>query len=226
MAHWKRAFRISAYVVTFLLLLFAFNESSKTINTLNALKIIESDRDQWQRPADVIAAMNVSHGSVVADIGSGAGYFSLKLADAVGNSGQVLAIDIDGLQLRFVWLRALLSGRRNVHIRLVGADNPQLPNGVDAVLIANTYHELAKPDLTLERILAALRPGGRLVAIDRSITGADAHEAGGCRHELAPDAVNAQLLQRRFEILERDDRFIDRPNGERWWIIIASKPAQ
>jgi ubiquinone/menaquinone biosynthesis C-methylase UbiE len=222
MAHWKRALRICAYGLAFLLILFAFNECSKTINTLNALKAIESDRDQWQRPTDVITAMNISRGNIVADVGSGAGYFSLKLADTVGSSGQVLAVDIDRLQLRFVWLRSFLAGGRNVHIRLANADDPHLPNGgVDAILVANTYHELPHRDLVLEGLRAALRPGGRLVVIDRSTFGQDAE---ALHHEVSSDVVDFDLRRASFEVLPREDHFIDRPTGERWWMIIARKP--
>jgi predicted methyltransferase len=224
---WKRALRISAFVLGFLLLLLAFNECSKTINTLNALRVIESDRDQWQRPADVIAAMNVKRGDVVADLGSGAGYFSLKLASAVTRSGKVLAVDIDQLQLRFVWLRALLAGCRNVHIRLSGRDDPGLPVGrVDAVLVANTYHELAHPDPVFDRVYDALRPAGRVVLIDRSTPGTDLNDVLRDHHEASPDTVAAELSRHGFGILIRQDDFIDRPNGERWWMMVAIKPVR
>jgi len=225
--HWKRTVRVLVYVLGALILLAALNECSKTINTLNALRVIESQRDQWQRPADVIAAMNLAPGNMAADVGSGAGYFALKLSNAVGGSGEVFAVDIQRFQLFFAWLRARLDGRHNVQVRVGGLDDPHLPIGrVDAVLVANTYHEFANPGAMLQHIFDGLRPGGRLVIVDRSSTGADSHNAAGHGHELAPDAVRTQLLQRHFEILEQDDRFIQRPDGERWWIIIARKPVQ
>src|SRR5262245_29276821 len=64
------------------------------IRTLQQLSAVEAERDQWQRPADVIQALSLKIGRVVVDLGSGAGYFSLKLSDAVGASGKVVAVDL------------------------------------------------------------------------------------------------------------------------------------
>ena len=75
--------RVAAYVVAVLFLVFALNESSRTINTLNALRTIQSERDQWQRPSDVIRAMKIGAGSTAADVGSGAGYFALNWRPAL-----------------------------------------------------------------------------------------------------------------------------------------------
>jgi len=221
-----RSVRVAAYVLGPLALLVAFNECSKTINTLNALTVIESQRDQWQKPADVIAAMNLAKGNVAGDVGSGAGYFALKLSNSVGDSGKVLAVDTQRIQLFFLWLRALLNGRHNVHVCLGGLDDPHLPTGrLDAILVANAYHEFANRDAMLQHMFNALRPGGRLVVIDRSAVGASSNEEPTHGHELAPGVVDAELRQKAFEILQREDRFIERPGGECWWIIVARKPA-
>jgi hypothetical protein len=60
------------------------------IRTLQRLRIVEAERDQWQRPADIVRALNLKPGDVVVDFGSGAGYFALKLSDTVGSSGRYL----------------------------------------------------------------------------------------------------------------------------------------
>ena len=87
------------------------------------------------------------------DLGSGAGYFALKLSPAVGKRGQVLAVDLRRLSLFFLWTRALLRGQHNVHVIVGEEDNPRLPTGtVDAVLICNTYHEFSNPELMLNHI--------------------------------------------------------------------------
>ena len=201
------------------------NNIYKGINTITCLDRVESERDQWQRSSEVIEALRLNKGSVVADIGSGAGYFALRLSPAVGTSGSVLAVDIRRLPLIFLWIRAVSRNQHNVHIRVGDPDDPHLPTGiVDAVLIANTYHEFANTGLMLDHTLTSLRLDGRLVVLDRSQTAFSSGEEKGTHHELSPDVVDAQLRQKGFEILERQDRFIVRPGGERWWIIVARRP--
>jgi len=83
------------------------------IDTLRQLEELESERDQWQRPGEVLQALDLQPGNVVADLGSGAGYFALKLSPIVGKKGQVLAVDIRKLSLSFLWIRALLNRKLN-----------------------------------------------------------------------------------------------------------------
>jgi ubiquinone/menaquinone biosynthesis C-methylase UbiE len=118
----------------------------RTIQTLRALEVVEAERDRWQRASDVLAALEVGPGGSVADVGSGAGDFAMKLAGVVGQGGRVYAIDIRSLPLRFLRLRALLGGRANISIVEGDVDDPHLPaEAVDGALVANTYHELARP---------------------------------------------------------------------------------
>ena len=80
----------------------------RTIRTLQTLTAVEAERDQWQRPADVIQALDIRAGSTVVDFGSGAGYFALKLSDAVKPNGKVIAVDLRRFSLLFLHLRAFL----------------------------------------------------------------------------------------------------------------------
>jgi ubiquinone/menaquinone biosynthesis C-methylase UbiE len=204
--------------------MFLLNSLYKGINTINRLDVVESERDEWQRPSDVIAALELIEGNVVADVGSGAGYFALKLSRAVGRSGEVLAVDIRKLPLLFLSIRAFSSGQHNIRMHAGDPDDPQLPTGiVDAVLIANTYHEFTNPELTLDHTFRSLRFGGRLVVLDRSLTASDSGGELEHRHELSSEVVDGQLRHKGFEILERQDRFITRPRGDRWWLIVARK---
>src|SRR6516164_4375968 len=126
----------------------SLNLTYKGTNTIYALNIVESERDEWQRPSEVISRLSLKSGDIVADVGSGAGYFSLKLSPVVGRSGTVLAVDVRKPPLVFLWIRALLAGLHNIRIRVGESDAPHLPVGtVDAVLIANTYHEFTAPEL-------------------------------------------------------------------------------
>jgi predicted methyltransferase len=196
------------------------NITYKGINTIYALSTVESERDEWQKPSELISRLSLKNGDVVADVGSGAGYFSLKLSPVVGRSGTVLAVDVRKMPLAFLWIRALLAGLHNIRVIVGESDNPHLPAGtVDVVLIANTYHEFAAPESMLDHTLKSLRPGGRLVVIDRSWSGRSEVEH---QHQISPAAVEAQLRQKGLKILEREDQFIRRPE-EQWWLLIAQR---
>lgn len=189
------------------------------IDTLHRLDVVESERDQWQRPAEVLQALDLRPGKVVVDLGSGAGYFALKLSPMVGKQGQVLAVDIRKLSLSFLWIRAFLSQKRNIRVVLSDEDDPRLPLGaVDAVLIANTFHELHDPNVMLGHVSRSLRPGGRLVIVDRGPGQGGAHA-----HEMDRAFVETELQQAGFEIVDSQDHFIDRPGDDPWWLTVARK---
>ena len=185
-------------------------------------------RDRWQRPADIIQALGVSDGSSVADLGCGSGYFALKLSNVVGSSGRVLAVDIRMLPLVFLWFRGIHSTSGNLQVVHGEPNDPHLPDGaLDALLIANTFHELTDAGSILDHAFRALRPGGRLVIVDRGGRPAKdgPREAEAGHHELSPTRVEAEVRKSGFEIVRRDDQFIDESgDAGLWWLISARKP--
>jgi SAM-dependent methyltransferase len=194
----------------------------RTINTLRRLKVVESERDRWQRPADVIRALDVREGQSVVDLGSGAGYLALKLSERVGEKGRVVAVDIRRLALVFLRLRAILEKRHNLTIIVGDEDDPHLPaEAADAVLLANTYHELEHRSAILGSVRQALRAGGRLVVVDPCPR---ASSEGESHHHESPSAAEAQLREAGFEIVSREDDFLEQPGNGTWWLIVARKP--
>jgi cyclopropane fatty-acyl-phospholipid synthase-like methyltransferase len=114
--------------------------------TLYQLHIAEGERDRWQRPDDVIDSLKLKGGDTVTDVGCGVGYSSLKLAPKVAEHGSVLAEDILDESLTILWIKAFLHHQSNIRVIHGDLDDPHLPKGgVDAVLIANSYHEFTKP---------------------------------------------------------------------------------
>jgi ubiquinone/menaquinone biosynthesis C-methylase UbiE len=187
------------------------------IRTLQRLRTVEAERDQWQRPADIIRALNLKAGNVVVDFGAGAGYFALKLSDVVGSSGQVLAVDLRQLSLLFLRVRAVLQGKHNLQAIVGSVDDPHLPAGAaDAVLIANTYHELTAPEKILAHLARTLRPGGRLVIVDRMGSSGE--------HQAFPSTVETEIRKAGFSIVSRNDEFIHPAGDESWWLLIADRP--
>lgn len=205
--------KIGLLILGGLLVLVLLNVIGQGRNTLDRLTFVERERDQWQRAPEIIRQLELHRGSRVADLGCGAGYFALKLSAAVGPTGSVQAVDILRLPLLFLWLRS--SG--NVHEIRGEPDDPHISGSVDAVLVANTYHELTDPKLILERLRAALISGGRIVIADRG------PGSGNPEHAIDPALVVAELQQSGFEILSREDHFLVQPDEGPWWLIVARK---
>jgi ubiquinone/menaquinone biosynthesis C-methylase UbiE len=197
-------------------LLFVLDTAYEGSKTLKNLDVIEAERDQWQRPSDILRALNLSHGNVVVDLGCGSGYFALKLASAVAPTGRVLAVDIRRLSLTFLWVRTLIKHQRNIETTLVKPYDPRLPPGAaNAVLILNTYHELTDRPHILAQVFQSLVPNGRLVVVDPLQT-----EHG----ELASGTVEDELRRAGFNVASRDDQFINQPPHGTWWVIVAQRP--
>jgi SAM-dependent methyltransferase len=141
-------------------------------------------------------------------------------------------VDIRRLPLSFLWLRTLLRNRHNVRVIHSDPDNPRLPTAaVDAVLIANTYHEFTHPKSIMDVVFQSLRNGGRLVIVDRGPESApesandESRRSEMQHHELPLAQVEGEIRQSGFEILNRQDRFIDGPgDAGLWWLLVARKP--
>lgn len=199
-----------------LLILILLNVIGQGLNTLDRLNLVEHDRDVWQRAPEIIAQLGLRHGSRVVDLGCGAGYFALKLSAAVGATGTVQAVDILRLPLAFLWIRAWQRSTHNIHIVLGDPDDPRISGPVDAVLIANTYHELARPEIILGHLRHTLVAGGRLVIADRS------PQKGSGEHAIDPELAATELRRAGFEIVGRDDNFLVQPDEGPWWLIVAT----
>jgi predicted methyltransferase len=173
-------------------------------------------RDQWQRVADVVAALGIVPGSHVADLGAGGGFFTTRLAKAVGPTGKVYAVDVNPISLRE--LKDNLGPTfPNVEIVRGEENDPRLPAGrLDGVLVVNAYHEFADyPDM-LRHIRAALKPGGRFVLIEPIPRRAEdtTRTAQTKNHTIAIELVEADLAQAGFEIVTRDPAFVTRPEHQ------------
>jgi ubiquinone/menaquinone biosynthesis C-methylase UbiE len=123
-------------------------------------------RDAYQKPHQVISALALEPGEVIADIGSGSGYFTLRLAAHVGDAGRVYGVDVDPEMVRHLNRRVRDAGVRNVHVILADPDDPLLPEPVDRFVIVDTWHHIRDQAKYLDLIRRLLKPGGQVVMID------------------------------------------------------------
>jgi predicted methyltransferase len=170
-----------------------------------------ADRDEWQKPAEVIAALGLRPGDRVADLGSGAGYFTFRLADAVGPTGKVYATDIDAGMNEDLARRAREDRRQNVEVVLAARDDPRLPEPVDLIFTSNTYHHLEERPAYFRQARRHLRPGGRVAIVEFRPEG---FWQWIFPHSTAEEAIRAEMeragyrLVRELDFLERQSFLI------------------
>jgi predicted methyltransferase len=167
------------------------------------------DRDQWQKPDQIMDALAIAEGSVVAELGAGGGWFTLRLATRVGPNGLVYAEDIQPGMIEGIARRMKAENLANVKPILGTPIDPRLPPGLDAALIADAYHEMNEPSdpsvivTLLRNIGSALKPQGRLGIVDWT------PGAGGpgppANQRVAPDAIIAAAESAGLVLISRDE---------------------
>src|ERR671918_1919871 len=124
-------------------------------------------RARWQKPAAVVRALGLRRGQVIAEIGAGPGYFTPRLARAVGTAGHVYAVDPEPAVLDVLRRRLKRAGVRNVTPVLSRDDDPMLPAGrCDLAVIINAYHHMHGGAAFLRRLVARLPRGARVINVD------------------------------------------------------------
>jgi SAM-dependent methyltransferase len=122
-------------------------------------------RDAWQKPDQVIRALALAPDALVADIGSGTGYFAVRLAPAVPR-GHVYGADVEPDMVGYLAQRGRCEGLANLTAVEAAPDDPRLPRTVDFVLVVDTYHHIAERPAYFRGLRRSLRPGGRVAIID------------------------------------------------------------
>jgi len=129
--------------------------------------LVRPEREAEEQPEKALDALNLKPGMVVADIGAGVGYMSLRLAKRVGPSGEVYANDLQPEMLAKLRENASHAKINNVMTVLGDVTDPKLPaNIMDLVLLVDVYHEFSQPQQMLRKIRETLKPDGRLVLLE------------------------------------------------------------
>jgi SAM-dependent methyltransferase len=145
-----------------------FTKLSRAIWAKGYIAMLERpERDDFQQPDAVMAALALRPGERVADIGAGSGYFTRRVAHAVGPTGVVWAIDIAQEMLDYLAARAAEEKLAIIRLVKVERDDPRLPEGqVDTVLLVDTLHYIKERGAYCRKLRPGLAPGGRVVVID------------------------------------------------------------
>src|SRR5580704_129323 len=153
------------------------------------------DRLQINRVMDILG---VAPGKTVADVGAGSGWFTVRAAKRVTETGTVYAVDINPEAIRYIENRADKEHLHNVKTILSKADDPQLPaNAIDAVLLLKTYHEVAEPVALLRNLRSSLRTGAKVGIIDRN--------GNGENHGVGKDMVLREAAEAGYQLTAQYD---------------------
>jgi predicted methyltransferase len=167
------------------------------------------DRDDWQQPERVVSELGIRGGERVADLGAGGGYFTFRLADAVGPEGIVYAVDVDADMVSYLQELAEEEARANVVPVLADFDDPKLPEPVDLIFSVNTYHHMDDQSAYFERVAGDLRPGGRIAIIELSGTGVFQRLIGV--HSTPASVIRSDMEAAGYREVERHE-FLSRQN--------------
>ena len=160
-------------------------------------------RDERLQINRVMDILEITPGKTVADIGAGSGWFTVRAARRVTETGSVYAVDINPEATPYIDKRAQKEGLHNVKTVLSKSDDPQLPaNQIDSVLLLKTYHEVDKPVVLLQNLRASLRPGAKVGVIDRNGNGENHGVAAEIVIKEASEA--GYVLQSRYDFVKGD----------------------
>jgi len=129
--------------------------------------LTREDREQFEQPEKVLDALKIQPGMTVADVGAGNGYFTLRLARRLKDSGRVFAVDIQQGMLDLLENNRRREGLKNIELILSTPMDPRLPPAaVDLALLVDVYHEFQHPEEMISGIRTALKPDGVLVLVE------------------------------------------------------------
>ena len=169
---------------------------------MKARAYASDDRDEWQRPERVIETLAIAPGQSIADLGSGGGYFTFRLADATGPEGRVYAVDVDAAMNERLEGIAKERGAENVAVVLADFDDPKIPEPVDLIFTSNTYHHIEDRVAYFERAARYLRPEGRIAVVEYKHEGFLQRVLG---HATEENIIRAELEQAGYTLASEHD---------------------
>ncbi|NAS13244.1 class I SAM-dependent methyltransferase [Poritiphilus flavus] len=188
------------------------------------------ERDEWMDVSRIFNAAGLDSGNNVADVGCHEGYLSMHLAKEVGEKGKVYSVDIKEYRLEALQRNAKKRGLKNITTVLGDYDDPKLPEkALDVVFVVDTYHEMEDYMAILGHIKKSLKPGGRIVLIEklkdhaRNKSRKDQTRA----HTLSPKYVRKELKEAGFSISTEIKDMGDWENekSKTIWMLVGVVPS-
>lgn len=160
-----------------------------------------SERELEELPSTALDKLGLKPGMVVADVGAGVGYFTVRLAKRVGPAGKVLAVDVQPEMLSILKDHTRKAGLTNITPILGSESDPRLPAGCcDLILMVDVYHELSQPQKMLQKMRQALKKDGRLVLLEYRKE--DPHIPIRPEHKMSVEEAKAEVEAEGF-VLEK-----------------------
>ncbi len=174
----------------------------------------EQGRDNKLQIDRVMDILHITRGKTVADIGAGGGWFAVRAARRVGETGHVYGEDINPAAVNAIEQRAAKEHLPEVKAVEGTPDDPRLPaHSVDAVLLLKVYHEIAHPVPFMQQLRAALAPDARVGIIDRNGNGTD--------HGLKQSILEREMNDAGFREVEHYD--FTKADGQDYFLVFVAK---
>lgn len=155
-------------------------------------------RDAWQKPHEVIQALALKPDAVIADIGAGTGYFTVRFAHMVPN-GRVYGVDTESDMVKHLAERAQRSGLKNVTAVAGAPDNPRLPEKADVIVLVDVYHHVEDRERYFRKLQDVLKAGGRVAIIDFHLDS----PVGPPKHaRMPPEQVKAEMKRAGYTLAQ------------------------
>jgi len=158
----------------------------------------DPERDAWQKPHEVIQALALKPDAVIADIGSGTGYFSARIANMTPK-GRVYGVDTEPDMVKHLAERAKREGLKNVTAVQASPGDPRLPEKADVVILVDVYHHVENREQYFRQLQKSLRPGGRVAIIDFRM---DSPVGPPQSARMEPDRVKAEMKRAGYALAQ------------------------
>lgn len=194
-------------------------EIAQVMGHLGAGWLERPSREREEQPTKLLESLRIEKGSKVADIGAGSGYFTVRLAKLVGETGTVYAVDIQPEMLTILRNRAKKEGLENIELVQGTIVDPKLPaDTIDLILLVDVYHEFSHPWEMADAMIRSLKPGGRIVFVEYRLE--DPSVPIKRVHKMSEEQVRKEMSVQQVRWVETIDVL------PRQHIIIFEKPTE